>query len=160
MQALRCDATHARAWYNLGLLQAQTGRAAQAVASLREAGRLEPQTAEFPYALATVLLQLGRTEEAIAALERALEAVPRHVLTQGLGTILQARHLVLVASGRGKAEAVHQLVEGAVSAMWPGSVLQLHPHVSVLVDEAAAGRLQLADYYRETWRAKPAWQGL
>lgn len=89
-----------------------------------------------------------------------VEAVPRHVLTQGLGTILQARHLVLVASGRGKAEAVHQLVEGPVSAMWPGSVLQLHPHVSVLVDEAAAGRLQLADYYRETWRAKPAWQRL
>ncbi|MCV2396151.1 glucosamine-6-phosphate deaminase, partial [Actinotalea sp. M2MS4P-6] len=89
-----------------------------------------------------------------------VDAVPRHVLTQGLGTILEARHLVLVASGRGKAEAVHQMVEGPVSAMWPGSVLQLHPHVSVLVDEAAASRLQLAAYYRETWRAKPAWQSL
>lgn len=89
-----------------------------------------------------------------------VDAVPRHVLTQGLGTISEARHLVLVATGRHKAEAVHQLVEGPVSAMWPASVLQMHPHVTVLVDPAAAGRLQLAAYFRETWAAKPAWQGL
>jgi glucosamine-6-phosphate deaminase len=88
------------------------------------------------------------------------EAVPRHVLTQGLGTIMEARHLVLLASGRAKAEAVHRMVEGAVSAMWPASVLQLHPHVTVLLDDAAAGRLQLADHFRETWSRKPEWQGL
>lgn len=92
--------------------------------------------------------------------EGAVAAVPSHCLTQGLATILSARHLVLLATGRGKAEAVHQLVEGAVSALWPGTVLQLHPHVTVLVDAAAASRLQLADYYRETYAGKPAWQGL
>ncbi|GEA83194.1 MAG: glucosamine-6-phosphate deaminase [Cellulomonas sp.] len=86
--------------------------------------------------------------------------VPTHCLTQGLATIMSARHLVLLAQGRGKAEAVHQLVEGPVSAMWPATVLQHHPHVTVLVDDAAASRLQLADYYRETYAAKPAWQGL
>ncbi len=89
-----------------------------------------------------------------------LAAVPRHVITQGLGTILEARHLVLLASGAEKAEAVHQMVEGAVSALWPATVLQHHPHVTVLLDEAAAGRLQLAGYYRETYAAKPAWQQL
>ena len=89
-----------------------------------------------------------------------LEAVPTHCLTQGLATIMSARHVVLVATGQGKAQAVHQLAEGAVSAMWPASVLQHHPHVSVLVDEAAASRLQLAGYYRETYLAKPSWQGL
>ena len=89
-----------------------------------------------------------------------VEAVPTHCLTQGLGTIMAARHVVLVAAGQGKAQAVHQLAEGAVSALWPASVLQHHPHVSVLVDEAAAGRLQLAGYYRETYLAKPSWQGL
>lgn len=89
-----------------------------------------------------------------------LDAVPTHCLTQGLGTIMAARHVVLLASGRGKAEAVHQLVEGPVSAMWPATVLQHHPHVTVLIDEAAASRLQLAGYYRDTYRAKPAWQGL
>ena len=89
-----------------------------------------------------------------------IDAVPTHCLTQGLATILEARHVVLVATGRQKAEAVHHLVEGAVSAMWPGSVLQHHPHVTVLLDDAAARRLQLADYYRETHRSKPDWQGI
>ena len=87
-------------------------------------------------------------------------AVPQHCLTQGLATISRARHVVLLATGRGKAEAVHQLAEGPVSAMWPASVLQLHPHVTALVDDAAASRLRLADYYRDTYAAKPSWQGL
>ena len=89
-----------------------------------------------------------------------LDAVPTHCLTQGLATIMSARHIVLVATGGGKAEAVHHLVEGAVSAMWPGTIVQHHPHVTVLLDDAAARRLQLVDYYRETYLAKPDWQGL
>lgn len=87
-----------------------------------------------------------------------IDQVPVHCLTQGIGTIMQARHIVLVASGRGKAEAVHQMAEGPVTALWPASILQFHPHVTVLVDEAAAGRLQLSDYYRDSWRHKPDWQ--
>ena len=88
-----------------------------------------------------------------------VDAVPQHCLTQGIGTILEARHLVLVASGRRKAEAVHQLIEGPVSAMWPGTALQLHPHVTVFLDGDAASRLQLASYYIETYQGKPSWQG-
>ncbi|GAA2219543.1 glucosamine-6-phosphate deaminase [Promicromonospora sukumoe] len=90
----------------------------------------------------------------------SVEQVPRHCLTQGLATIMSARHLVLLATGRAKAEAVHQLVEGPVSAMWPATIMQLHPHATVLVDDAAASRLQLGDYYRQTYADKPAWQGL
>lgn len=86
--------------------------------------------------------------------------VPTHCLTQGLGTIMDARHLVLVATGSNKAEAVHHLAEGAVSAMWPATVMQHHPHATVLIDDAAARRLQLADYYRETYLSKPDWQGI
>jgi len=89
-----------------------------------------------------------------------IHQVPQHCLTQGLATIMAARHIVLIATGRTKAIAVHQLVEGPVSAMWPATILQHHPHVTVLIDQAAAGRLQLADYYRSTYAAKPAWQGL
>jgi glucosamine-6-phosphate deaminase len=89
-----------------------------------------------------------------------IDQVPQHCLTQGLATIMAARHIVLMATGRAKADAVHQLVEGPVSAMWPASILQHHPHVTVLVDKAAASRLQLADYFRSTYAAKPAWQGL
>jgi glucosamine-6-phosphate deaminase len=82
------------------------------------------------------------------------------VVTQGVGTILEARHLVLLAFGAAKAEAVARAVEGPVTAMVPGSALQLHPHASVVVDEPAAACLALAGYYRETWAHKPPWQGL
>ncbi|BBY58307.1 glucosamine-6-phosphate deaminase [Mycolicibacterium sarraceniae] len=89
-----------------------------------------------------------------------VDRVPTHCLTQGLGTIMAARHVILVATGRTKAEAVHQLVEGPVSAMWPATILQHHRHVTVLLDSGAARRLQLVDYYRETYSSKPKWQGI
>ena len=86
------------------------------------------------------------------------EQVPMHCLTQGLGTILDATVLVLVAQGEAKADAVAKAVEGPVSSMCPGSALQLHRDANVIVDEAAAGRLALADYYRYTFANRPAWQ--
>jgi glucosamine-6-phosphate deaminase len=90
----------------------------------------------------------------------SLDDVPRHVLTQGIGTILEARHLVLLASGEAKAAPVAWAVEGPITATVPASALQLHPHATVVVDEAAASSLRLAGYYREAWANKPAWQGL
>lgn len=87
-----------------------------------------------------------------------VDAVPRHCLTQGIGTIMEAQHIVLVATGRSKAEAVHHLVEGSISAMWPATILQMHPHATVVVDPGAASRLQLAGYYTETYESKPGWQ--
>jgi glucosamine-6-phosphate deaminase len=90
----------------------------------------------------------------------SIDEVPRHVVTQGVGTILEADHLVLVAFGSAKAEALAAAVEGPVTAMVPGSALQLHPHATVVADEPAASRLRLAVYYRETWSHKPPWQGL
>ena len=83
-----------------------------------------------------------------------VDQVPQHCLTQGLGTIMEARHLMLIATGGHKAEAVHQMVEGPISSMWPATVLQMHPHATVLVDDAAASRLQLGDYYRQTYASK------
>lgn len=88
------------------------------------------------------------------------DEVPRHVITLGIGTILEARHLVLLAFGESKAAPVAAAVEGPVTAMVPASALQLHPHATVVVDEPAASQLRLAPYYRETWAAKPPWQGL
>ncbi|WP_084077188.1 glucosamine-6-phosphate deaminase [Demequina sp. NBRC 110057] len=90
----------------------------------------------------------------------SLDDVPIHCVTQGLGTILRAGHLVMLAFGEGKAEAVAASVEGPLSAGMPGSAIQLHSHVTVVVDEAAASRLQHADYYRYSQANKPAWQGL
>lgn len=88
------------------------------------------------------------------------DEVPLHCVTQGLGTILDARHLVLLAFGEGKAAAVAGAVEGPVSAGLPASVIQLHPSVTVLVDESAASRLAHADYYRLAYENKPPWQAL
>jgi glucosamine-6-phosphate deaminase len=84
----------------------------------------------------------------------SVDDVPRHVITQGLGTISRAQHLVLTASGRRKAAAVAAAVEGPVTASCPASVLQLHPHATVVVDEAAATDLERAAYYRYTLEHK------
>ncbi|MFH0518555.1 glucosamine-6-phosphate deaminase [Streptomyces sp. M41] len=87
-----------------------------------------------------------------------IDGVPRHVITQGLGTIGQAAHLVLIATGPHKAGAVTAAVEGPVTAACPASVLQLHPHVTVVVDELAASRLEQKAYYRCIARHKPVSQ--
>jgi glucosamine-6-phosphate deaminase len=88
----------------------------------------------------------------------SIDEVPTHAITQGLGTILRARHLVLLAFGEGKAAAVAAGVEGPVSSSHPSSVIQLHQRATVIIDEAAASRLQNIDYYRQAWKFKPSWQ--
>jgi glucosamine-6-phosphate deaminase len=90
----------------------------------------------------------------------SIDAVPRHVLTQGIATILAARHVILVAAGQAKAAPIAAAVEGPLTAMVPASALQLHPHATVVVDEAAATNLRLTAYYREAYAGKPSWQGL
>lgn len=84
--------------------------------------------------------------------------VPRHVLTQGLGTIIDARHVLLLATGSKKSAAVAALAEGPLMADCPASVLQWHPHATVICDEAAAKELKHAEYYRAVLDAKPHWQ--
>lgn len=98
------------------------------------------------------------TREANARFFDNLDQVPTHCMTQGLGTILDARELVLVAQGSSKADAVAAAVEGPLSSFVPGSALQLHEHATVVVDEEAAAGLMLADYYTYTYANKPAWQ--
>ena len=88
------------------------------------------------------------------------EEVPIHCVTQGLGTILRARHLVLLAFGEGKAAAIAAAVEGPMTASMPGSAIQLHPQVTVVLDEAAASELRFGDYYRWAQDHKPDWQGI
>jgi glucosamine-6-phosphate deaminase len=73
------------------------------------------------------------------------EDVPTHCLTQGLGTILDAARLLLVASGPHKAGAVAAAVEGPVTEACPASVLQRHPDTTVIVDRAAAAGLRGID---------------
>jgi glucosamine-6-phosphate deaminase len=86
------------------------------------------------------------------------QPVPHHALTVGIATILSARRCLLVAFGAAKAAAVAKMVEGPLAALVPASALQLHPHATVIVDEAAAEGLALRSYYDAVAAAKPAWQ--
>jgi glucosamine-6-phosphate deaminase len=86
------------------------------------------------------------------------ERVPYHVLTMGIGTIHEARTVLMLALGKPKADAVAQMVEGAVTSMVPASALQLHEHAVIVMDSAASVRLKKGDYYRWVFENKPAWQ--
>lgn len=86
------------------------------------------------------------------------DEVPHHCMTQGLGTIMESRSIILVAFGESKAEAVAAAVEGPVTAMCPASVLQSHPDTTVVLDAAAASRLRLREYYDHVWENRPSWQ--
>lgn len=86
------------------------------------------------------------------------ENVPHHVITMGVGTIMEARHCLVLAIGPKKAAAVAAMAEGAITANCPASILQMHAHCTLIVDEPAAAALQRSDYYRWVYDNKPAWQ--
>ncbi len=84
--------------------------------------------------------------------------VPYHVITMGIQTILEASEIVMLAFGDAKAEAIKGCVEGPLTSVCPASALQMHPRCKVIIDEAAAKRLQYQSYYREVYEKKPSWQ--
>lgn len=90
------------------------------------------------------------TKETIEANRRHFEdagSQPELAITMGIATIMDAREILLLATGATKAEAVRQAVEGPVTAMCPASILQMHERVTVLLDSAAAAALGRRDYY-------------
>ena len=76
------------------------------------------------------------------------EEQPQLATTMGIGTILDAKRIILQSFGHKKAQAVREAVEGAVSSFWPASALQLHPSVTFYLDRDSASRLTMRDYYR------------
>ena len=84
--------------------------------------------------------------------------VPHHCITMGIGTIMEARRVILLAFGDHKAEAIADMVEGPVAAIAPASILQHHQVAKVFIDDGAASKLRLADYYRWIYQHKPDWQ--
>ena len=85
------------------------------------------------------------------------ERMPRRALTMGVGTILESRQCIVLVTGAAKADILARAVEGPLTAMVTASALQLHPHCQVIVDEAAAARLQGQDYYRWIFVNEPEW---
>ncbi len=84
-------------------------------------------------------------------------AVPERALTMGVGTILGARELLMVVTGERKAEVLARATEGPITSMISATALQLHPHCVVIVDEAAASRLQGREHYRWEFENDPSW---
>ncbi|MCF3650125.1 glucosamine-6-phosphate deaminase [Synoicihabitans lomoniglobus] len=87
-----------------------------------------------------------------------MAAMPRHAISMGIGTIIDARQIVLLAFGPAKVRAVMDMIEGPLAAVCPGSALQQHPRATVVLDEASAGGLRYADHYRWVDSHKLAWQ--
>jgi glucosamine-6-phosphate deaminase len=111
---------------------------------------------------------MSRTrDKCLTPITRALNAamfdgdpnnVPKRALTMGVGTILKARELILLATGEAKASIVAKAVEGPITSMISASALQLHPNCKVIVDEAAAAKLKGREYYDFVFDHEPEWE--
>ena len=86
------------------------------------------------------------------------EHVPKRALTMGVGTILEAKEILTVVTGKAKADILAKATEGPITAMISATALQLHGNCKVIVDEEAATYLQGKDYYRWIFENEPDWQ--
>lgn len=99
----------------------------------------EPGT---PFEQETFIVDLDmKTREDNARFFDSIDSVPKQAITMGIKNIMKANHILLLASGANKAEAIKKMVDGPVDITHPASVLQLHPNCTVIVDEAAASQL-------------------
>ncbi|MBI1953361.1 MAG: glucosamine-6-phosphate deaminase [Candidatus Omnitrophica bacterium] len=82
-----------------------------------------------------------RTRQDNARFFRNMNEVPRYAITMGIGTIMDARQLILLANGAGKAEAIANTCEGPITAIVPATIVQLHPKATIIVDKPASAKL-------------------
>jgi glucosamine-6-phosphate deaminase len=85
----------------------------------------------------------SRTREDNARFFGGLDQVPEYAITMGIGTIMEARRILLMVSGKAKARAVKAMLEGPISALVPATIVQLHRWAYVLLDEDAASELEM-----------------
>ena len=83
------------------------------------------------------------------------DEVPIYAITMGVGTVLEARKLILLANGTSKAQAIADSIEKPISSMCTASALQLHPDSIFFLDTKAAGKLKMRDYYQWIQAKKP-----
>ena len=86
------------------------------------------------------------------------DKMPRRAMTMGVGTILESRRCLLLATGESKAKVIAKAVEGPITSMVSATALQLHPRCTVIVDEEAAANLAEKDYYRWIFENEPEWE--
>ncbi|MBP7274657.1 MAG: glucosamine-6-phosphate deaminase [Kiritimatiellae bacterium] len=86
------------------------------------------------------------------------KSMPHRAITMGVGTILESRRIIMLVTGKAKAEVLAAAVEGPITAMISASAIQLHPTCTVVVDEGAASQLKGVEYYRWIFENEPEWQ--
>jgi len=86
------------------------------------------------------------------------DKVPRRAITMGVGTIIDSRRCILLATGESKAAIVAKSVEGPITSMISATALQLHPRCVVVVDESAAAKLKEKEYYHWIFENEPEWE--
>lgn len=117
----------------------------------------EPLSALMSRTRAKALTPVTRRQNA-AMFGGNADHMPARALTMGVGTILEARELLLLATGPAKAGIMAKAVKGPITAMISASALQLHPRCKVVLDEAAAGALTQREYYDWVFRNEPEWE--
>jgi glucosamine-6-phosphate deaminase len=125
-----------------------------------EAGHIgfnEPLSALMSRTRAKALTPVTRKQNA-AMFGGDSDKVPKRAVTMGVGTILDARELLLLATGAAKASILAKAVEGPITAMISASAVQLHPSCKVIIDEEAARELKERDYYNWIFQNEPEWQ--
>lgn len=87
----------------------------------------------------------------------SLDEVPTRAITMGVGTILESKWSILLATGSSKAEILLKAIEGPISAVVPASALHMHRRCTVILDEQAAEWLKMKEYYRWVLANEPEW---
>ena len=122
--------------YNKLLKKNQLDLQVLGIGSNGHIGFNEPGT---PFANETFIVDLDeRTRQDNSRFFGSIEDVPKQAITMGIKNIMRAKHILLIASGKEKSEAVYQMIYGEITPDLPASVLQLHPHCTVIIDEDAA----------------------
>ncbi len=86
------------------------------------------------------------------------ETQPHLCITMGIGTIMESREILMIATGENKADAVVHMIEGPLTAWCPASSLQMHRNVTIVLDEAAARKLRMQDYYKTAYKNSLAYR--
>lgn len=125
--------------YNQLLKEARIDLQVLGIGSNGHIGFNEPGT---PFSQETFVVRLAeKTRNDNKRFFNSLEEVPEHAITMGINNILQAEAILLLASGKSKAEAIHKLIKGGMTEGFPASALKNHKNVTVIIDEEAASLL-------------------
>jgi glucosamine-6-phosphate deaminase len=92
-----------------------------------------------------------KTRQDNARFFKSMSEVPRYALTMGVGTIMESKELLLLASKASKADAIKAAVEGPMTSQCPASIVQLHPKTFVIIDKEASSKL--TGVYPGTWKS-------